>query len=268
MVVNMSVSSSKPQKYTGSIFALVALSLLTSQSALADPGSPAGLSGPPSLSAPSSASGPSKAFSSLQISKGEKAEKPAAAKAGEAKDAAKDAAKAGESKEPAKNGEKSDKATEKAPEKTAEKKESKPVPEPVIENVVPVQPETLVEHPSDYLNKNVRFTANFYAYSTLALDYKPALRPSKDFLSFLIYRNNSKVPLSELKLAMHMPKDEKDAQSKLLTELKDGDQVEITAKVFAMALDEPWADVLRLKRLKAAADEKKDKDKADSPAGK
>jgi hypothetical protein len=255
----MSVSSSKPQKYTGSIFALVALSLLTSQSALADTGSPASLSGPASLSSPSKESG-------LQISKGEKAEKPVATKAGEAKDAA----KAGESKEPAKNGEKSDKAAEKAPEKTAEKKESKPVPEPVIENVVPVQPETLVEHPSDYLNKNVRFTANFYAYSTLALDYKPALRPSKDFLSFLIYRNNSKVPLSELKLAMHMPKDEKDAQSKLLTELKDGDQVEITAKVFAMALDEPWADVLRLKRLKAAADEKKDKDKdkADSPAGK
>lgn len=266
MVVNMSVSSSKPQKYTGSIFALVALSLLTSQSALADTGKPASLSGPSSLSSPSSLSGPSKAFSGLQISKGEKAEKPGAAKAGEAKDAA----KAGESKEPAKNGEKSDKATEKAPEKTAEKKESKPVPEPVIENVVPVQPETLVEHPSDYLNKNVRFTANFYAYSNLALDYKPALRPSKDFLSFLIYRNNSKVPLSELKLAMHMPKDEKDAQSKLLTELKDGDQVEITAKVFALALDEPWADVLRLKRLKAAADEKKDKDKekADSPAGK
>lgn len=257
MVVNMSVSSSKPQKYTGSLFALVALSLLTSQSTLASPGSPASLSNRVNQA---------QKFNGLQISKGEKTEKPAAAKSGESKDAA----KTGESKEPVKNGEKSDKATEKAPEKTAEKKESKPVPEPVIENVVPVRPETLVDHPSDYLNKNVRFTANFYAYSTLALDYKPALRASKDYLSFLIYRNNSKVPLSELKLAMHMPKDEKDPQSKLLTELKDGDQVEITAKVFAMALDEPWADVLRLKRLKAAADEKKDKDKdkADSPAGK
>ena len=238
MVVNMLVNSSNPQasnllrpnlpRLTGLLSSLVALSLVATP-VFAAPGSPS-----------------AKVFTGAQVSKADKVEKPAAKtdKPAESKDSAK------------------------APEKAAEKKESKPAPEPIIENVQAVQAETLVEHPNDYLNKNVRFVANFWAYSTLALDYKPAMRKSKDYLSFLILRQNSKVPLSELKLAMPMPKDDKDPQSKLLTELKEGDQLEITGKVFALALDEPWVDVLKLKRLKAAADDKKDdkKDKADAPA--
>lgn len=251
MVVNMLVNSSNPQasnllrpnlpRLTGLLSSLVALSLLATP-VFAAPGNPS-----------------AKVFTGAQVSKTDKVEKPAA----KADKAEKPAAK---TDKPAENKESKDSA--KAPEKAAEKKESKPAPEPVIENVQAVQAETLVEHPNDYLNKNVRFVANFWAYSTLALDYKPAMRKSKDYLSFLILRQNSKVPLSELKLAMPMPKDDKDPQSKLLTELKEGDQLEITGKVFALALDEPWVDVLKLKRLKAAADDKKDdkKDKADAPA--
>jgi len=156
------------------------------------------------------------------------------------------------------------KPTEKAPEKAPEKA-TKPTPEPVIENVQSVNAEQLVDKPHDYLNKNVKFTANFFAFSSLALDYKPALRPAKTHLSFLILKDNSHIPLSELKLAMAIPK-EKDAENTLLAKLKDGDQLEITGKVFNTALDEPWVDVLRLKLLKAAPDEKKiaeekDKDK-------
>lgn len=149
-----------------------------------------------------------------------------------------------------------EKGSEKAGEK-AEKPPAKPAPEIVIENVVDVQPERLVDQPNAYLNKNVRFTANFYAYSSLALDYKPIMRSAKTHLSFLVLRNNSKVPLSELKLAMIIPKDEKGTDAKLLLELKEGDQVEITGKVAGVALDEPWVDVLKLKRLKAANEEKK-----------
>ncbi len=147
------------------------------------------------------------------------------------------------------------KPAEKAPEKAPEKA-TKPTPEPVIENVQSVNAEQLVDKPHDYLNKNVKFTANFFAFSSLALDYKPALRPAKTHLSFLILKDNSHIPLSELKLAMAIPK-EKDAENTLLAKLKDGDQLEITGKVFNTALDEPWVDVLRLKLLKAAPDEKK-----------
>lgn len=172
---------------------------------------------------------------------------------------------------PAKTKEASVKTTDKKSDKTenkgakvndkgaekAEKPPAKPAPEIVIENVVDVQPERLVDQPNAYLNKNVRFTANFFAYSSLALDYKPIMRSAKTHLSFLVLRNNSKVPLSELKLAMLIPKDEKGADSKLLLELKEGDQVEITGKVAGVALDEPWVDVLKLKRLKAVSEEKK-----------
>lgn len=160
----------------------------------------------------------------------------------------------------------SKKADEKKPEekKPEDKKEAKAAPEPVIDNVVSVQAEDLVKSPSDYLNKNIRFTANFYAFSNVALDYKPALRPAKDFFSFLIFRKDSRVPLSELKLAMKMPADEKSPISKLLSGLKEKDEVEVTGKVFSVALDEPWVDVLRIKRLKAAEDEKKADEKKGS----
>ncbi|CAN5214463.1 hypothetical protein BH10CYA1_BH10CYA1_43850 [soil metagenome] len=160
----------------------------------------------------------------------------------------------------------STKPAEKTSEKTLEKV-TKPTPEPVIENVQSVNAEQLVDKPHDYLNKNVKFTANFFAFTSLALDYKPALRPAKTHLSFLILKDNSHIPLSELKLAMAIPK-EKDAENTLLAKLKDGDQLEITGKVFNTALDEPWVDVLRLKLLKAAPDEKKIAEEKDKDKGK
>jgi hypothetical protein len=151
--------------------------------------------------------------------------------------------------------------TEKEKEKPAEKKESSK-PEPVIENVQSVTPDQLIEKPHEYLNKNVRFTANFYAFSSLALDYKPAMRASKQYLSFLVTKETSKVPLSEIKLAYLMPKENDEKENKLLTQLKEGDQVEITGKVFNTALDDPWLDVLKLKKLKSAPEhDDKDKDK-------
>lgn len=165
-----------------------------------------------------------------------------------------------------------DKPADKAPDKTdkpgektaaAGKEATKPTPEPVIENVVPCSPEDLVAKPRDFLGKNVKFNANFFAFSNLALDYKPAYRAAKTHLSFLILRPKSHVPLSELKLAMMIPK-EKDPDTQLLATLKDGDSLEITGKVFSTALDDPWVEVLRMKKLNAASDDK-DK-KADASA--
>lgn len=148
-----------------------------------------------------------------------------------------------------------------------EKKEtSKPVPEPVIENIVNVSPETLVDHPAEYLNKNIRFSALFYGYNSLATDYKPAMRSAKDYVSFSVLREHSKVPLSELKLAVKNPKEEKDPLTALMLKLKEKDEIEVIGKVFNTALDEPWVDVLKLKVIKAAPDDKKAADAGSTPA--
>ena len=148
------------------------------------------------------------------------------------------------------------KSKEKTESKTEKKTETK-TPEVVVENVQNVTTEQLVDKPHEWLNKNVKFVANFHAFSSLALDYKPAMRASKNYLSFLVFRPNSKVPFSELKLAMALPK-EKDPENTMLTGLKEGDELEITGHVFATALDEPWVDVLKLKKLSSAPEKKEE----------
>jgi hypothetical protein len=158
------------------------------------------------------------------------------------------------------------KPADKAADKT-DKKETAKTPEPVIENVVNTTPDELVSKPQEYVGRNVKFNANFFAFSSLALDYKPALRTSKTHLSFLVLRPGSHIPLSELKLAMMMPK-EKDPESTLLANLKDGDQLELVGKVFSAALDDPWVEVLKVKKIGGSKDKEDDKDKtasADKP---
>jgi hypothetical protein len=147
----------------------------------------------------------------------------------------------------------------------SEKQNVSTTPEPPIENVVGVTTTELADKPRDYLNKNVKFIAKFFAFNNLALDYKPALRPSKTHLSFIVLRPEAHIPFSEIKLAMAIPK-EKDPASQVLTSLKEGDQVEVIGKVFATPLDEPWIDVLRLKRLSSAEDKKEKDDKKVSSA--
>jgi hypothetical protein len=133
-------------------------------------------------------------------------------------------------------------------------KSTKPAAPEVPEIFVEATPEELVDKPQEYVNKNVRLTAKFFAFSSLALDYKPALRPSKSYLSFLILRSHSHIPLSELKLALPIPK-EKDPENQLIAVLKDGDTVELSGHVFSAALGEPWVDVQHIKKI-ASADEK------------
>src|SRR5579885_2436400 len=143
-----------------------------------------------------------------------------------------------------------------APAKKEAQDKTSATPEPVLENVVSVSPEELVNKPQEFLGKNVKFNAHFFAWSNLALDYKPAFRSSKTHLSFLVLKPGSHIPLSELKLAMAIPK-EKDPETTLFASLKDGDELELVGKVFSTALDDPWVEVLKLKRLSSAAGEKK-----------
>lgn len=154
---------------------------------------------------------------------------------------------------------KDDKSVDKADKKDAEKgkeKEQAKAPEKPIENVVNVNADDLVDKPHEYMGKNVKFTAPFFAFSTLALDYKPAYRSSKTHISLLVARPKKKTPLSELKLAMMTPK-EKDPETQLLATLKEGDTLEIIGNVFSTALDDPWVEILKVKKIGGSTDDKK-----------
>lgn len=138
--------------------------------------------------------------------------------------------------------------------KVETKAEAKDEPEKeiVLTNVSNVTIDQLIEKPKEYLGKNVRFTGDFASFCTLALNYKPAFRPQKTHISFLVRKPDSKVPMSELKLALPIPKETDKTKNKLLTSLRDGDKLEMTGKVFSTALEEPWVDVVNLKRLSEA----------------
>lgn len=185
-----------------------------------------------------------------------------AQKAGDAKPAAKPAPKAPEKKEPGKDAN-SKETKDTAKDSKADDKNIKAEIEPDVPltNVNTVTPDSLIEKPKEFLGKNVKFTADFAGFCTLALNYKPAFRPQKTHISFLVRKTETKVPLSELKLALPIPKETDKTKNKLLTSLKDGDKLEVTGKVFSTALDEPWVDVLAIKRLSEA------KKTGDEPGG-
>ena len=46
-----------------------------------------------------------------------------------------------------------------------------------------VNPLDIVARPNFYLNKNVKIKAKFDKFSTLGIDYKPAMRSSQDYIS-------------------------------------------------------------------------------------
>ncbi len=105
---------------------------------------------------------------------------------------------------------------------------------------VQVNPLDLVARPNFYLNKYVKVRAKFDKFSTLGLDYKPAMKSSENYISFLIQRpdiTDHNIPLSELKIFISRTEAEK------YIELNSGDIVEFTGKIFSNALGDPWLDV-------------------------
>ncbi|MFH0702227.1 MAG: hypothetical protein V2B14_01645 [bacterium] len=126
-------------------------------------------------------------------------------------------------------------------------------------NYKKVDPLELVANPQTFLNDKIDITATFDKFSTLGLDYKPAFRDSKKYISFLLKRpdittKDYTIPLSELKLIISREKAEK------LTDLESGDQIDLTGEVFSNALNDPWVDVEEVKILnpkpKTATDKK------------
>ena len=114
----------------------------------------------------------------------------------------------------------------------------------------PVLIGALLQEPEKYIGKKIRFRGKFSSFTTLALDYEPALRKPKDYISLCIFRPDSKIPLSELKLAYPV----KEAKENItIRELEEGDLIEIFGKGFSSALDEPWVDILAIKKIESAA---------------
>lgn len=102
-----------------------------------------------------------------------------------------------------------------------------------------VSPIDVVNNPARYLNKNITFNAEFVAYTSLGLDYKPAYRDPNKFIGILVRRpdvSDYTIPLSEMKIFVSRETAEKNI------ELDAGDKVKISGKVFSNALGDPWVD--------------------------
>ena len=143
------------------------------------------------------------------------------------------------------------KASDKKDNKSTDEKKKEPINESDFQ---PVLLGALLEKPDSYIERKIKFRGKFSSFTTLALDYEPALRKSKDYISLAIFRTDSKIPLSELKLAYPV-KEAKENQ--VIRELEEGDLIEIYGQVFSAALDEPWVDILSIKKIESASDKDK-----------
>ena len=136
--------------------------------------------------------------------------------------------------------------------------ETKVKKEPINESdFQPVLIGVLLENPQDYIGKKIKFRGKFSSFTTLALDYKPAMRASKSYISICIFRTDSKIPLSELKLAYPVKEAKED---QIIRELEEGDLLEIYGEVFSAALDEPWVDILEIKMIESVPKKTEDKE--------
>lgn len=107
-------------------------------------------------------------------------------------------------------------------------------------NYTEVDPLDVVATPQRYLNKNIKIKAKFDKFSTLGLDYPPAMRSSEKYISFLIQRPdvaNHNIPLSELKIFLKKEVAEKNI------DLDAGDMVSFSGRIFSTALGDAWMDV-------------------------
>lgn len=97
----------------------------------------------------------------------------------------------------------------------------------------------LVSEPKKFLGKRVLIKGEFNSFSTLPLDYEKAMRSSKDYIGLVLSRpDHSEIPLVELKLAAPL-KMFKDSS----INIEHGNKVILRAKVYAVALGEPWLEV-------------------------
>lgn len=127
----------------------------------------------------------------------------------------------------------------------AEKKEA----QPVKYTYTPVKALDIVNNPNSYLNKRVKINAKFDKFSSLGLDYTPALRSSEKYITFLIRRDDAEndIPLSELKNFMKREMAEK------YIDLETDDVIEYSGLVFSNALGDAWLEVEDFKIISSKA---------------
>ncbi len=116
-----------------------------------------------------------------------------------------------------------------------------------VQKPINVSSLAVVANPQKYLNHTVKMQATFDKFSTLGLDYSKALRESTKYIGILIQREDvidHDIPLSEMKIFLKKELAEKHI------DLETGDKIEITAKVFSTALNDPWLDVENLTVIK------------------
>ena len=97
----------------------------------------------------------------------------------------------------------------------------------------------IVANPVKYLNKYVTVKGKFDKFSTLGLDYAPAMRSSEEYITFLIQRDDVKdhnIPLSEMKIFL------KRSEAEKYIELNAGDEIQFGGRIFSNALGDVWMD--------------------------
>ncbi|GBF23247.1 hypothetical protein tpqmel_0651 [Candidatus Gastranaerophilus sp. (ex Termes propinquus)] len=136
--------------------------------------------------------------------------------------------------------------------------QTKPQAQAAVQAAAKIEPLELVGNPAKYINKKVALTGTFDKFTTLGLDYSRAMRPSQEYIGFLIQRPDvldHNVPLSELKLIL-----KRDYAEKFI-ELDTGDKILLEGTVFSTALGDAWVDVDKVvvqeKVKKASAEEVK-----------
>ncbi len=103
-----------------------------------------------------------------------------------------------------------------------------------------IEPLQVVNNPKAFLNKPVYIKAKFDKFSTLGLDYAPAMRSAADYITFLVQRNDvtdHDIPLSEAKFFL------KRSYAEKFIDLETNDIIQIDGKVFSNALGDVWIDV-------------------------
>ena len=119
---------------------------------------------------------------------------------------------------------------------------------------ISVTPLEVVKNPCAYLNKDITMKAVFDKFSTLGLDYKPAMKSSSDYIGFLIRRDDVTdhvIPLSEMKLFL------KRSVAQKFIDLESGDIIKIEGRVFSNALGDPWIETTNLTVLEKKAKKEK-----------
>lgn len=114
----------------------------------------------------------------------------------------------------------------------------------------------VVSNPYRFLHRNVRVKGKFDKFSTLGLDYPPAMRSHDEYISFMIQRpdiTNHNIPLSEFKIFL-----KKDVAEKHI-DLDAGDEIEFTGRIFSTALGDPWMDVDDFRVVNKVKKDTKDK---------